>query len=333
MSSISVDIPTFRINQNDIENLIDFISSQEQPLKQFGAIKIELNNDCQLALKKRQKNLLTYPINKQIVKMNRDDLIYNVQKLDHTSEAIEQNSFVYDENTFWSELSSLNNEQRYLNISFIPNKSFFCQKVSRMYFDLHLLPSQSILKIAGKKVLSQFVPCIKRAHKAGAIFPLSCTQQNLFSIDYHHEGGNRHWYIIPISQRKRLQTIIHKQNSAICLDHGQILIDPSFLDKNQIRYHRIVQLPNEFVVLSTETLAQSFTCDASWSESIEFALPSWIEDGHAKNSTPSCQCDIQSRFLSQITDGNLFQSDLIQKYIRYTSKNFLYDKSGLITYL
>jgi hypothetical protein len=202
-----------------------------------------------------------------------------------------------------------------------------------MYFDLHLLPSQSILKIAGRKVLSQFVPCIKRAHKAGAIFPLSCTQQNLFSIDYHHEGGNRHWYIIPISQRKQLQTIIHKQNSSICLDHGQILIDPSFLDRNQIRYHRIVQHPNEFVVLSAGTLAQSFTCDASWSESIEFALPSWIEDGHANISTPSCQCNVQQGFLSEPIDVNLFQPDLIQKYIQSTSKNIHYDKSGLITYL
>jgi len=180
---------------------------------------------------------------------------------------------------------------------------------------MHRLPSQSLLKLGGNQMTRQFVPSMKRAHGSGAIFPLSCARNHLFSINYHHEGGDHHWYIIPASQRNLLQQIINQQNCSICLDHGQFLIDPSLLDKNNIRYHRIVQRPNEFIVLSAGTLSQSFAEDASWRESICFALPSWIEEGHASISTLSCQCNIHRNYLSETIDLSPFRHELIQRYI------------------
>ncbi|CAF3809660.1 unnamed protein product, partial [Rotaria sp. Silwood1] len=37
---------------------------------------------------------------------------------------------------------------------------------------------------------------------------MTSARQRLFSIDYHHEGGAHHWYIIPNREREVLQRII-----------------------------------------------------------------------------------------------------------------------------
>jgi len=310
-----MEVPTFRINDNDLQNFINFIYKQEQVLKEFGAIKIQLNIECKLALKKRRKNLLLCPKTEQIVKMSKCEGIYFVQNVDHLGEFAEQSPLIIDECSFWSSLSCYRNKSRPLNISLLANKSFFSEKKSRAYFDIHRLPNQSLLKLGGTKVTRQFAPCVRRAHQSGSIFPLTCTQQRLFSIDYHHEGGDHHWYIIPNNQRDYLKRLIKKNNSSICLDHGQLFIDPSVLDRNHIRYHRVIQHPNEFIVLSAGTLAQSLTYGASWSESIAFALPSWIEDGHASVPTALCQCNIPYGFLSKTIDVTLFRPELIRRYI------------------
>jgi hypothetical protein len=274
-----MDIPILKINQNELENLMDYLVKHEQLLKEFGGIKIELNPDCKLALKKRKKNLLLNPIMDQIEKINQDQLIYTVKKVDQILESYQENLLIKDELSFWSSLSS---SKRQTNISILPNKSFFKEKTSRLYFDLHRLPKKSILKLTGRKLSKQFLPYVLRAHGPGAIFPLTCANQHLFSINYHHEGGEHYWYIIPNSERKYLTNI----NSSICLDHGQLIIDPQVLDQNHIRYYRTIQHPNEFIVLSAGTLTQSFTKDQSWSEAIDFVLPSWIEQA----SLTHCQC-------------------------------------------
>ncbi len=327
MSAISMDVPTLQINGNDLQNLISFIYKHERLLKEFGAIKIQLNIECKLALKKRRKSLVLRPNAEQIVKMSDDEPIYFVQKFDHTDESAEQISSVTDECSFWSSLSCSSNERRQVNTSLLPNMSFFSQKTSRLYFYIHRLPRQSLLKLGGRKLTRQFTPCVKRAHGPGAIFPLTCAQQRLFSIDYHHEGGAHHWYIIPSYEREVLRRIIDRPNSSICLDHGQLFIDPSVLDKNHIRYHRIIQYPNEFVVVSASTLAQSFTDDASWSESIAFALPSWIVEGHASVPISPCQCNISQNSLSKTIDVTLFKHELMQRYITSILNINIDDKS------
>ncbi|CAF0842182.1 unnamed protein product [Adineta steineri] len=322
-----MDVPTFQINENENENIVNFIYKHERILKEYGAIKIQPNIRCKFALKKRPKTLILHPISRQIVKINSNNLIYSIQNTSDVDVPDKRASIIKDECTFWLDLSYLNNGQRPLNISFSSNNTFFYQKLARKYFDIHSVPNQSLLRIAEKKVISECVPCVKRAHGAGAIFPLSCTEQNLFSIDYHHEGGIHHWYIIPNCERKSLQTVIDQEKLSICLDHGQIVIDPSFLDKHHIRYHRITQCPNEFVVLSAGTLSQSFVEDASWSESIVFALPSWIEDDHANHSKLLCQCNIFNNSLSETIDITRFNRELIRKYTKSYLGNTTNDKS------
>jgi hypothetical protein len=310
MSSISMNAPTVQINPSNLRNLVKFIYTQDRLLKEFGGIKIELNSECVLALKKRKPSPIS-TTNQHIMKIGKDQLIYTVKKTEDFNHTIKQ-SPITNEQSFWSSLSGSLNKCHQSSVSIFPNKTLFYQKLNRKYFSIHLIPRQSLLRLGGTKLTNQFVSSLSRAHGPASIYPLSTDQQRLFSLVYHHQGGPRHWYIIPNYEREALKRILHQQSSSNCVEHGQLLIDPVVLDKYNIRYHRIIQYPNQFVVLSAGVLTQSFTEDACWTESIHFALPRWIEEGHATASQSSCQCNLS---LPNTIDLNLFRCQIINKYI------------------
>ncbi|CAF1333624.1 unnamed protein product [Rotaria sordida] len=309
-----MDAPIVKINSFGLQNIINFIYIHERILKEFGAIKIQLSSDCTLALKKR-KISPTSTTTQKITKLNADGSIYSVDKMDAQNLYNEQRSPITDEKTFWSSLSNSDHIFYPSNVSILPNQTLFYKKRHRKYFAIHSIPRQSLLKLAGSKIVNQFVPCLTRTHGPGAVFPLSSAQQHLSLLVYHHQGSPRHWYIIPAYERDALTKILQRENSSICFEHQKLLINPLLFDKYHIRYHRLVQYQNEFVVLSAGALTQSFTEDASWNESIPFALPSWIDDGHAHYSDSTCQCCINSFYEPITIDVTLFKHELIQEYI------------------
>ena len=197
------------------------------------------------------------------------------------------------------------------NVSIVENKSLFCQRFQKKHFCIRRLPKQSLLKLGGTEITAQFLPFLIESHGSGAVIPLNCARQRLSSLIYHHTGGARHWYIIPSNERLNLEKMILKENLSICLDHSQSLIDPKIFDKYNIRYHKIIQYPSEFVILSSGCLSQSFFEASAWNESIDFALPNWIQDGHAYLS---CQCPIKDKNLYRI-NLDLFRNGLVQRYI------------------
>jgi hypothetical protein len=310
MSSSSMDASTVQANQSDLQNLVKFIYANERLLKEFGAIKIQLDCECALALKKRKTSSIC-TTNQQITKIGKDEFIYTVHKSGDLNQTIKQ-SPITNEDTFWSSLSDSHYKSHQSSVSILPNKTLFYKTLNRRYFAIQSVLRQSLLRLGGTKIIDQFLPCLSRAHGPGAVYSLASAQQHLFMLVYHHQGAPRHWYIIPKDQREALKRILHQQSSSSCLEHGQVLIDPFVLDKHNIRYHKIIQYPNEFVVLSAGVLTQSFTEDACWTESIHFALPSWIEEGHATNSQSSCQCNLPR---TKTIDLSLFKYQSIQKYI------------------
>ncbi|CAF0719343.1 unnamed protein product [Adineta steineri] len=215
---------------------------------------------------------------------------------------------------FWPSLSQFGTKKQISTISILPKTSYFLKRIPRTDFDIRQLSQRSLLSLCDSRCLRQFAPSLIRAHGPGAIFPLASTHQHLFSFDYHHGGGLRYWYIIPASERDSLGQIFQRETDSICLEHGNILIDPLMFDKYGIRYHRIVQYPNEIIILAAGALCQSFTENAAWNETIEFALPSWIYDGHA-NVQISCQCKLPISSLSKTIAEDPFHHDKIQKYI------------------
>ncbi|CAF1342548.1 unnamed protein product [Adineta steineri] len=270
---MSMFVPSMEINSSDLKNLIQFVFKNEKILKEFGGIKITLNSQCQLALKKRQISCIC-STTQIITKISKDQLIYSVEKKEHTKKYVQQQFSITNEQTFWSVLKDSQNKWAHSSISRIKNQTLFYKKFSKDTFSIHSIPKQSLLQLGGKKVLDHIVSSLTRSNGPGGIYPLSNNEHELFSLIYHHQGGPRHWIIIPAYQREHLRRIINEENPLICLEHGQLLIDPLFLDKHHIKYHKLIQYPNQFVILSAGVLSQSFTEDSSWSESISFALPS-----------------------------------------------------------
>jgi hypothetical protein len=316
MSKISMDAPTVHTTERNMHNLINFIFMHEQLLKEFGAIKIKLHSECKLAVKVRKMGSPPCSMVQQVVRVSDQDLIYRLRTVTCIDRSTYDPSLPTNENTFWPSLSSFDSGhgQRRSSVTILPKKSLFLKRAHRNYVDPHRLPSQSLLKVGGTNVTRQFFPSLARAHGPGAIFPLISARQRLFSLDYHHKGGIRQWYIVPARERETLQKKIQQQNASICLEHQNLLVDPSVFDKHHIRYHRLVQHPNEIVVLAAGALAQSFTEDSSWSESVAFALPSWLEDGHASACGTFCACDFYDAFSPEAIDIRVFTDELVQKY-------------------
>ena len=320
---MSRNVPTFEISDDNLHNLIGFIHRHDRLLEEYGAIKIKPNSECKLAFKKCCGKIIPRATPQKLFKMNGSSHVYVVKKVANSCASFSQNPVVTDEDSFWYSLSNNDSRERYLNISSLSGQSFFNQKGSRTAFDIHRLPRQSLLKLGGRQLTRQFVPSIQIAHAPGAIFPLTSTSKHLCSINYHHEGGEHHWYIIPRSARENLHAIIGNHDSAPCLDHGQLVINPFVLKKNQIRYYRIIQQPNEFVVLSADALSQRFTKGASWSESIDFALPSWIEATRNCSVIRQCQCHTPRDYSFDSADIDLFREKLVTKYINSLVSNGL----------
>ena len=76
----------------------------------------------------------------------------------------------------------------------------------------------------------------------------------------------------------------------------------------------LIQHPNEFVVLAAGALAQGFAENASWNETIGFALPSWLQDGHAAAQTLPCNCYLNHASLPEPIDISQFRYELVQRW-------------------
>ena len=312
----SMDVPSLRITNKELQNLVRFIYGHDETLKKFGAIKLELDQSCKLSLKTRQKSLKRASISSWTVQQSKYPSIYFVEN-DTSNKQIcmRKPSSVETQASFWSNLSQ-SKKHRY-QIATFSNKSEFCEKALRNSFDIHQIPTRSLLKLGGAHLTRAITPSLKHAYEPTTIFPLSTAAHHLYLLDYHHEGGAHHWYVIPNTERVFLNRLVNPENlSELCFDHGKIFIDPSVLDKHAIQYYHIKQHPNEFVVLAPGALAQHLTENASWNESIVFALPSWIDDGHAHvGNMKKCSCPTQDNHTPKIIDLTRFRKQTIQNYV------------------
>ncbi|CAF1480682.1 unnamed protein product [Adineta ricciae] len=254
---MSTYVPTIEINKKQLKNLIYFIGKHEDLLAKYGAIKIKLNENWKLNLKKKVDIFSTNSVNKQLVKIPSKKFIYPVEEINSIEKPFQEKFCIQNENDFLNLLNSSKYQQ--LNISYIMDESFFLQKTSIDHFSVYHSIYESTLKFFQKDIQKQFHPYIRRTHKSPSIFPLNCAQQFFFTLDYHRQGENHHWYIIPSHQRCILQDLLSKQNQSNCLEHQQIFLHPLFFYENNIQYYRINQQENEFVILSSGTFYQSFT--------------------------------------------------------------------------
>jgi len=312
---ISLNAPILSVGIDDMQDLLSFVYKHESILTQYGAIKIIPPLEFKDLLKKARMKLESPSTIQQVAQLNENDLTYTVTAVPYEAKKKPNQSLLVNETVFWRSLSQPNHQQVRSNVSTVSDKSFFLKRIHQTDFDIHQLSKQSLLGYCDNKCLREFTPSLIRAHEPGAIFPLTSARQRLFTFNYHHEGGVRHWYVIPASEREVLETVYQEQTESICFDHGHILINPLVFHQYRIRYYRLSQRPGEVVVLAAGALSQGFTEDASWNETVDFALPSWINDGHA-NAQTLYSCKLNKASLPEKINTNIFTPKLIKRYIK-----------------
>ncbi|CAF1419318.1 unnamed protein product [Adineta ricciae] len=319
MSKESCDIPTISINDNEMKDLLKYLYKNESLLKEYGGIKLIPSGDFRNNLKKTSINLSSCSTIQQVKQIDNDNLIYSIKTIPlNENQQIERENCLIDDQIFWLLLPNGCQTQNLPSISSIPNQSLFLKRVQRNQLDFHQLPYQSLLKLCGKKFCkNHYSSTLSQAHGSASIFPLSSNKQDLYQFNYHYQGGIRYWYIIPFNERIKLEHLMKENYSSICFEHTDILVDPLLFNKYNIKYNKVVQHPNEILILSSGILSQSFTQNEILSESIHFALPNWFYDHLTSNSFLSYHFQLSSNLSKEeLIDFNLFNNSNIEKYIQ-----------------
>ncbi|CAF4000479.1 unnamed protein product [Adineta steineri] len=317
MSTQSFDIPTIEIKDNEMKDLLKYLYKNESLLKENGAMKLIPTSNFKNILKKTPINIPLCSTIQQVKQIDNENLIYSIKtnSLNENKEK-KENNLINDDEIFWLLLPNGSNTQHISSISQINSQSLFLKRVQRDQFDFHQLPFNSLLKLSGKEFCNQYSSTLIKAHAPAAIFPLSSNKQNLCQLNYHHEGGARYWYIIPLEERNKFENIFQENNPSICIQHDEILIDPLLFQKYNIKYKKVIQKPNEILILSGGILSQSFTQDEILCESIHFVLPSYFSDQFYKNSS-LCHCKLSSSTnQDESIHLNLYNHENIQEYIQ-----------------
>lgn len=315
-SYISTYVPTVRVKSSEINKMVSFIYSHAPTLLKWGALKIEQDDQCKHMLKKRRKPSHSIVKKQILTEISHTKAIFILHTVACASTVTSSKSSPRGESEFRKAVrQTFSEENEQPNISIYSCKSFYLKQSHHDGFNMHDIPDQSLLQVGGKKITKRFAPTLIQTYGAGAVFSLSTACQGLLSLHYLHEGATRYWYIIPATERSSLEKVLEAKNLSICLNHQSLLLDPEFLDKYLIRYSKVVQDPGQFIVLEAGTLAQSHCMGASWNETIDFALPSWLEYDQAQKHTMFCTCNINHFRILSATDTALFESQQVDQYI------------------
>lgn len=77
---------------------------------------------------------------------------------------------------------------------------------------------------------------------AGTSFGYHIEDGDLASLNYHHGGHPKIWYVIPRSEGKKLEKLVRKYTLGKCdlfIRHKQIMVPPTVLKKHNIKFARV----------------------------------------------------------------------------------------------
>ncbi|WFC96059.1 hypothetical protein MBRA1_002715 [Malassezia brasiliensis] len=118
-----------------------------------------------------------------------------------------------------------------------------------------------------------------------ASFAWHVEDMDLYSINYLHFGAPKQWYAIRQADRQRFESVMASafpDDSRKCphfMRHKSFLASPTFLASQGIRPLRLVQHAHEFVLTYPYGYHAGFNLGFNCAESVNFALPSWIDIG------------------------------------------------------
>lgn len=114
-------------------------------------------------------------------------------------------------------------------------------------------------------------------------FGMHLENGNLNSFNYLHSGEPKHWYFVPSSENVKLEklgNIFGKAVETTCkhfLRHKTLMIPPSILRQNGIKFGRVIQNPGEFIVSFAGGYHSGFNCGLNQTEAINFGSRRWLE--------------------------------------------------------
>jgi len=116
---------------------------------------------------------------------------------------------------------------------------------------------------------------------------------DLFSINYIHFGAPKLWYAVPQSDSERFESLVRSyfpKDANECdqfMRHKACTVSPFKLHSEGIRVNKLVHHQNEFVVTFPRGYHAGFNLGFNCAESVNFALPSWLELG---KKAKACHC-------------------------------------------
>ncbi|KAM3143638.1 hypothetical protein pb186bvf_004400 [Paramecium bursaria] len=115
----------------------------------------------------------------------------------------------------------------------------------------------------------------------GMLFSTFCWHtENMYfsSLNYHHQGENKIWYVIPPSQKEKFeQIIIGKGLDLNILKKVSLMIDPLELMEKGMTVYKCIQKPKTFVLTFPKAYHCGFSLGYNITEAINFCL---IENLH-----------------------------------------------------
>ncbi|WFD35246.1 hypothetical protein MCUN1_002097 [Malassezia cuniculi] len=118
-----------------------------------------------------------------------------------------------------------------------------------------------------------------------ASFAWHVEDMDLHSINYIHFGAPKQWYSIRQADRQRFESIMSAafpSDARSCsnfMRHKSFVASPSFLASHGVKPLRLVQHAREFVITYPYGYHSGYNLGYNCAESVNFALPSWIDIG------------------------------------------------------
>lgn len=118
-----------------------------------------------------------------------------------------------------------------------------------------------------------------------ASFAWHVEDMDLHSINYIHFGAPKQWYSIRQADRQRFESIMGAafpsdgQNCPNFMRHKSFIASPSFLSSHGVKPLRLVQHAREFVLTYPYGYHSGYNLGYNCAESVNFAMPSWIDIG------------------------------------------------------
>lgn len=266
----------------DFKNLIRML---EEKYKELGAVKIRIPKGHKFSPEKVDENtrlteVITLKPNRidaeighvyEMTTSKKESMSYH--KYRDSDDLISKATIEEKENHIWEKLSKNENTQPYavdVELSSFPNntKIINFNNFTKTESLIHTKKSEYLIGV--HKPYS----CIGRFN---TLFAYHVEDFYVCAINFLHLGNEKIWYIIPyteIEKLEKLAKIFGEKDNVKCdlfLRHRSLMIPPSVLRKNNIRFSRVIQRKNEYVVVFPGAYHSGFNCGFNLSESINFS--------------------------------------------------------------